>query len=196
MSRATARKAIEALEQSGRVVRMVGKGTFVGAPRLQIAQPHLLSFTEEMNQRGITPGSQVLGSKITEAPPHVREHLHLGKGEQVLRTRRLRTGDGQPVLYVTHYLPTWLGLDSTVDFGASLYEVLEHKCGITLDEAVHSLEAGLTDEESAQVLELQPGAPVLRFERVVYDRQGRAVVYEEGCARADRYRYQVRLKRR
>ncbi|NGQ95764.1 GntR family transcriptional regulator [Brevibacillus sp. SYP-B805] len=195
VSRATVRKAFEALEQKGLLIRLVGKGTFVGSPRLQLAQPHLLSFTEEMKQLGITPGTQILGISTVYPSPKVREQLHLGKQESVLQIRRLRTGNGNPILFVTHYLPTWLQPDDPNVFGESLYKFLEEHKGIYLQEAVHKVGAGPADSETASLLQIAAGEPVITFSRTSFDRQGRAIIYEEGKARPDSYEYQVRLRR-
>ncbi|MFK7694119.1 GntR family transcriptional regulator [Paenibacillus sp. HJGM_3] len=195
VSRATIRKALERLEANGYVNRITGKGIFIAAVRLRIDLPELLSFSEEMKRRGMQPGTRLLGAEAVEAPVAVVQALQLADGCEVLQLRRIRLGDGQPIVYSDSYVPLAIGLTPEDDFSGSLYERIHEACGRYVDEAAHSIEAAVADAELAEHLHVEAGFPLLAFRRTGYDATGAPIVYERGFARADQYSYEIKLKR-
>jgi GntR family transcriptional regulator len=195
VSRATVRKALDELSREGRLVRITGRGTFVSAPRLAVDAPHLLSLTEELKLRGIEPGAELVAFEEVGCPAEAAEALECGGGDRVLHIRRIRTGDGTPILVVDHYLAPGIRLERD-DLRQSLYETLEEKLGATLEEAVHTVRAGLATAEEAGLLGIEEGDAVLRFRRLTLREGGQPVVYEKGSARADLYEYSVHLFRK
>jgi GntR family transcriptional regulator len=195
VSRATVRKALDELSRSGQVVRITGRGTFVAEPALNAHSPHLLSLTEELVQRGIVPGARVLAFGPIDAPSDVAVALGCRGGDQVLHVRRLRTADDLPVIVVDHYLHPTVRL-AEEDLEQSLYETLEGRVGVRLQEALHTVRAGSASAEEAVLLDIQEGEPVLRFERTTLSAHGKPVVFERGTASSTHYEYSVHLFRR
>ena len=60
VSRNTARLAISSLILDGLVFRVKGRGTYVAAERMSYGLIHMSSFSEDMRNRGLVPGSRVL----------------------------------------------------------------------------------------------------------------------------------------
>lgn len=195
VSRATVRKALEELARTGQLVRVTGRGTFVAEQSLDIHTLHLLSFTEEMQQRGVVPDSRVLSFELVAAPGEAVDALGCEKGERLLHIRRLRTGDGTPIVLVDHYLAPGIVLDRTA-LQQSLYATLEALLGITLEEAFHTARAGLSTPEEAAMLRIPERDAVLRFQRTTLDGDGTPVIFEAGTGRGDLYDYSVHLHRR
>src|SRR5947209_18308252 len=67
VSRTTIRNALKALEHEGKIERLPGRGTIVRQPRLGQLLGKLLSFTEEMRLRGLTPSNRLL--EMTQTLP-------------------------------------------------------------------------------------------------------------------------------
>lgn len=195
VSRATIRKALERLETDGLIYRVTGKGIFVAPPKLRVVLPELLSFSEEMQKRGMIPSTRILDVEPIEAPELIGEELSLAAGAEVLVVRRVRLGDGQPIVYSESYLPHELGVAVTDDFTSSLYDLIVAKSGRSVEAAKHSIEGAVLEGEVAQFLEVADGFPGLRFNRTGYDGRGLPVVFETGLARADKYSYEIHLKR-
>ncbi|NGQ95774.1 GntR family transcriptional regulator [Brevibacillus sp. SYP-B805] len=195
VSRATVRKALEGLESDGLIHRVTGKGIFVSPIKLVVDLPNLLSFSEEMHRRGMKPGTKLLGVEAVESPKAVREALGLEQWEKTLHIRRIRLGDEEPIVYTDSYVPLKLGLQEDNDFSGSLYELIHLQTGRPVVEAKHIIEATTADEEIAKYLSVDDGFPLLLFRRVGYDPIGTPIVYETGVARADKYSYEIHLKR-
>lgn len=195
VSRATIRKALDRLEANDLIFRVTGKGIFVAPVKLKVVLPDLLSFSEEMRKRGMKPGTRLLGVEVVEAPNQVCEFLQLKKTKQTVLIRRIRLGDEQPIVYTESYVSKELGLSEDDDYMGSLYELIQVKTGRVIDEARQSIEGGIALGEIADSLEIEEGFPVLRFRRIAYDANAIPIVYETGVARADKYSYEIRLKR-
>jgi GntR family transcriptional regulator len=195
VSRATVRKALDELARGGQLVRVTGRGTFIAEPPLRVHMPHLLSLTEELRARGITPGARVLAFERVPALAPVAEALGCRIGERVQHIRRLRTGDGAPIVLVDHYLAPSVALREE-DLRESVYSTLEGVLGIRLQEAFHTVRAAPSTAEEAAALEISEGEAVLRFIRTTLDAGGLPVVYETGSGRGDLYDYSVHLFRK
>lgn len=194
VSRATVRQALDALTREELVVRVTGVGTFVGTPRLTVALPNLLSFTEEMQRRGIVAGSEVIRFGPVSCPDDIAQELDCVPGDELLHIGRVRTGDGVPIVVGDHFLAPWLTFPRG-ELRGSLYETIQEQCGVELREAVHTIRGGLCAEDEAAHLNIAPGDAVLRFRRLTFAADGQRVLFETGAARADLYEYSIRLTR-
>lgn len=195
VSRDTVRKALDDLTRSGHLVRMTGRGTFVAQPEVHAHTPDLLSLTEELHRRGEVPGARILAFESIPAPDEAARQLGCRQSTPVLHIRRLRTADEIPIVLVDHCLAPSIRLERE-QLGQSLYETLERRVGVRLQEGQHTVWAGRCTSEEAAALAVPEGDPVLRFRRVTFDAEERPIVYEEGVARGDRYEYSVHLYRR
>jgi GntR family transcriptional regulator len=77
----------------------------------------------------------------------------------------------------------------------SLYTVFEEKYQVipkTADQTIRSVTA---THHHCTLLEVEPKSPLLMVETVTYDQHGLPIEFGQFYYRADRYEYQVRLKR-
>jgi GntR family transcriptional regulator len=138
--------------------------------------------------------STVVGIREEAAGPVVARLLRIEPGERIIRVRRVRNADGQPMALETSYLLNEVGkhiLD--VDLSErSLYEELG-KAGVRIAEAEQSYEAVSLNEVESGHLGVPVGSPALLIERVTHDVNGRPFEYVKSAYRGDRYRVTTKL---
>ena len=195
-SRMTIRQALVSMMADGSLYTRSGKGTYVAERK--IAQPlqRLTSFTEDMLARGLRPASRVLTEELLSAPLEVSQALAVAPGVELVRIRRLRLADEQPLAVESSHLPHSLcpGL-LEVDLSVhSLYEVLRTRYGIRLASAKQTIEASEPDPEERELLRIPEHVPVLRIHRLTCDDDGQRVEFVRAVYRGDRYQLHVDLR--
>ncbi len=189
VSRITVRQALEALVNEGLIYRQQGRGTFVARPTIAQGLVRIISFTEDMRQRGLEPGTQVLFAGLVPAPPEIADRLDIEPGEELVRLERLRLANGEPMSIeeanLAHrYCPGVLQKDYAVN---PLREALERDYGLRLVRATQLIRAVLASEKIAQLLAIPPRSALLLVERVSYSHQNVPVEFLRIYYRGDRY---------
>jgi GntR family transcriptional regulator len=190
VSKITVRQALRELSDLGYVRREQGRGTFVSKPRMSHGPRELTGFTEEMRRRHVAASSRVLLQCLTEADAALTEALKIPAGAPVLKLKRLRLANGEPMGIQTAYLPAGLvpGLVE-VDLGSvSLYAALQNQYGLHAAYATESHFAVSVERAEAELLQVPPGSAGMAAERVTYLRDGRPLEVVHSLMRGDRYR--------
>lgn len=205
VSRLTLRAALDALVAEGYLTRRHGSGTYVSQPK--IAQPlTLTSFSEDMRRRGMVPGSRTL--ELTRIPAGARlgRHLQLSPEEPVLRVRRLRLADGEPMALEVLHVPASIvpGLTVADLENASFYDLLQDRYGIAIVSGSQTIEPTVTNEEESEALRVPLHSPAFLFERTTLGHspspsslgrsgEARPVEFVRSFYRGDRYRLVTEL---
>lgn len=194
ISRMTARQAIMDLVNEGVLYREQGRGTFVAEKKLRQESERLTSFTEDMSARGMAVSSEVLESVAEEAGPYVARMLRVEEGAGIVRVKRVRDADGEPMAIETSHLlhevaEGIVGVDLST---RSLYDELR-RAGVRIERAEQSYEAGLMSGADAGFLGAPAGSPVFLVRRVTFDENDRPFEYVESTYRGDRYRVTTTL---
>jgi GntR family transcriptional regulator len=200
LSRPTIRQAIDLLERQGYLYRVHGRGTFVSPPKLQKGMLELTSFSEDMRNRGLTPGGRILEFGYLKPSAKIAKQLGLNdKDAQVLRIKRLRTGNGEPIGLQDSYLALDNGQVITreeIEQKGSIYAILQQKFGIYPTEADETLEVTLATPEEAELMQIPVNSPLLLNERTLWSQDRKAIEFVSILYRGDRYKYFVRLTRK
>lgn len=194
VSRATLRLALHDLERAGVVIRRPGRGggTFVAAPRVERDLGRFAGLGEYIRRQGLAAGARVIAVAVSAAEPRVSGALRLGPSEPVLAVTRVRLADGEPIALERSRFPAdrFPGLAEQA-LGGSLYDLLRERYGAAPSRAVERIEPVAADEETASLLDVPPGTPLLAVERVAYTRDGEPIEYATDLFRGDRTRVVV-----
>jgi GntR family transcriptional regulator len=189
VSRITVRQVLDMLVNEGLIYRERGRGSFVAHPTLTESMTRIVSFTEDMRQRGFLPGTMVLSAGLLKANMDISEKLQIHVGEELARVERLRLADGEPVSIedsqlVHRYCPNVLQHDYAT---LPLREILEHNYGIRLVHAKQVIRAIAAPGNLVDLLKIKPKSPLLYIERISYSQRHIPVEFLRIYYRADRY---------
>jgi len=191
------RGAVRELLTAGLVEIRKGRGTFVTAPKVTQELTSLTGFVEDMRVAGRHASAEVVDQTIVPADRIVAERLGQDVGTHVMRIRRLRLADRQPVSFDDTYLPLEIG-QQIVSHDLSrepIFTLLEEKYGIPLMEAEYAMEAVAAPDGVAHALGVNAGSPVFLIERTSYTAAGRPIDFEKLYYRGDAIRFVTRLAR-
>lgn len=193
VSRMTVRQAVQELVDEGYLQRSRGLGTFVTARRIEEEFTPTMDFGDQWATRGRPLSFQVRRFEIIPAPEDVARALGVAAGSDVLAIERLRFAGSVPISIDHRYVPPGIADHVTREDAAtrSLLDSLWRAC--RLDHGDLKIEAGLVEAETAELLKLLPGDPVLIRHLVYFDAEGRAVMAGHSFCRADQVRYAVRV---
>lgn len=197
VSRITVRQAMQALEQQGLVVKIQGKGTFVATPKPYQELDRLQGLAEAMNAQGHAIDNRVLAIERQSATPEHARALRLEAGAPLTFLKRLRRLDGRPVSLDLTWLPRVLG-DRVAEADLvhrDVFKILEQDLAIPLGHADLAFDTVAADLDLARWLDLDPGSPVLRIERLTHDRHGHPIDHERLYCRTDHVQYRLRIQR-
>lgn len=188
----TARHALEELEHDGLVVRRSRVGTFVAPPRIQFNK--LLSFTELMASRGFAAHSRLVSARCILDEMEISARLGLPGRSRLVRIERLRLANNRPLGLETCYLPAepFVGLLGAGLERRSLFATLEQEYGIAIAYADEEVDATRADPRSAELLDLPPGAPLLRIRQVLFSSAATPVAYTVARYRSEQHSLLIR----
>lgn len=196
VSQITVRKALSELVNEGYLYRVQGKGTYV-AERKVNRLLNLMSFTEEMKQRGFEPTVKVLKTEVIK-DPLTAEKLGLVRNSNILKIQRLRLADEIPVALQTSYISeSILKTDDIRDLEKekSLYKILTSK-GITPYKAKEQYNVLKMDDKTiCSLLNIKKGDAIFFVKRRTYTEDNKLFEYAESILRGDKYAIEVELNK-
>lgn len=195
LSRPTVRQAIQHLVDKGLLVRKRGVGT-------QVVQAHvrrsieLTSLYDDLTAAQRSPRTEVLELATVPASDEIGKDLGLPPGTDVIRLRRLRLSDAEPLALMTNHLPTDIVKLTTERLERhGLYEILR-AAGVNLRIANQTIGARGATTAEARLLDERRGVPLLTMTRTAFDDKGRAIEYATHVYRASRYSFTLTLVER
>jgi GntR family transcriptional regulator len=165
----TVRKAIDELVAANILIRQQGRGTFVAThnrDRLLFYFFHIAPIDGPKRY----PEVKLLAYHRGRAERHEAEALGIAAGDAVLRVRNVLSLDGAPVIVDDIVLPAarFPGLTQAQFAGrpSTIYNLYQAAFGVSVIRTRERLRAVLADDESAALLGIARGAPLLSIRRV------------------------------
>jgi GntR family transcriptional regulator len=174
VSRHTVRAALAALVRDGLIVRRRGQGSTIARP---LAPANRLGARFADHLEGATDGSSLATWTAAWASPPDADTAALLKAPhevRVIRLDRLRADASGPLVAQRSWLNPHLRLSGGEDFRRPLYAILAliDVAPATCEDAVAAVGA---DADTARILGIRRGVPVLQRKRVVRDREQRVL---------------------
>lgn len=187
-SRVTVRRALDVIRDEGLIDARQGFGWFVAAEPVPQRLERLGTIEAQLGASGLDAVRRVVEFSFETPPPHVRKVLGAGK---VLRVKRVNLADGEPFALVTVWCPARLGQRLSMDDVEShpFYELLD----VELRGATQTIGAAVAEQADAELLQVPPGAPLLKCGRVTTDDSGTPVLMSEHLFPAHRTEFVVEL---
>lgn len=196
VSRITIRQALRDLHNEGLVFSAQGKGSFVSKPKAVQNVQRLEGFGEAMAAQGYEAAARLLSIQERKPPKATAAALELTPGDTVVEVKRVRYLNRQPVSLDISYFPVDVGRRLFgCDLSGDIFPMLENLFAIALGAADIGIESALADDEAQLHLNLKAGEPVMRIERLTYNRAGRPIDFEYLSFRGDSFKYQFRVER-
>ncbi|UYO33745.1 GntR family transcriptional regulator [Bacillus halotolerans] len=196
VSRATLREALRILEEEHVIIRRHGVGTFVHSKPLFLSGiEQLNSVTKMIEQANMIPGTIFLSSQVLMPSDDDIKRFHLTSGQEVFYLERVRTANGQPIVYCIDKIPMDILPDSFSHQQESMFDLLEKNSGSVISYAVTDIEPIGYHDTISPVLECAPETALLLLKQTHYDQHDKPVLYSLNYFRADKFRFHVLRKR-
>ncbi|MGH3089635.1 MAG: GntR family transcriptional regulator, partial [Rubrobacteraceae bacterium] len=148
---------------------------------------------DDLKEAGREPRTRVLAFDEVRCPPDIAEQLGIPAATHVLHFERLRVAGRDPIALMQNFIPAdLLDIDRESLEQVGLYELMR-KSGITPHVATQTIGARKAGAEESELLEIEPGDPVLTMNRVAYDPSGRPIEYGWHRYPAESYTFEMML---
>ncbi|WP_283444375.1 GntR family transcriptional regulator [Noviherbaspirillum suwonense] len=196
VSQGTVRKAIDELSAENLVVRRQGKGTFVATHHEERAHYRFLRLMPDEGEAK-QPDNRVVEVKRMRAPAEVARLLDMKSGDSVIFIRRVQSFDGVPTILDELWLPgalfRGLTVERLVEYKGPMYGLFETEFGTRMIRATERVRAVLAEPQVGELLDVQPGTPLLSVERVSFTYGDKPVEVRRGLYRTDTHHYHNEL---
>lgn len=183
------------LEEEHVIIRRHGVGTFVHSKPLFLSGiEQLNSVTKMIEQANMTHGTIFYHPKcLCRLKMIVRDFIwKMGKNFYL---ERVRTANGQPIVYCIDKIPMDILPNSFSHQQESMFDLLEKNSGSVISYAVTDIEPIGYHDTISPVLECDPETALLLLKQTHYDQHDKPVLYSLNYFRADKFRFHVLRKR-
>lgn len=182
VSQGTVRKAVDEMASENLLVRRQGRGTFVATHAEQKVQYRFLRLMPDEGSESLE--RQLLDCRRQRASATIAKTLQMRTGDAMVEVRRLLSSKGVPVVLDDIWLPGDLFKGLTTErlnqHRGPFYGLFEAEFGVHMIRAEEKIRAVAADAQSAQLLQVPIGAPLLSVERLSYTYGDKAVELRRG----------------
>lgn len=194
-SRSTVRAVLQQLAREGLVTREPKNGTrTTGSLLLRIDE--LKTVAQLASDQSDRVEARTLECRPLGCPPLVRDRLRLPAGWTVLMIENLMVQNGRPLGLTVGYIA--LGEESCPAFdidGQDVISILECHLGIRIGGSSTTVGAVAADDQTAELLGVDVGAPLVWLEDVIEDEKGQPRALSQLRLRSDRVSFSATARR-
>lgn len=196
VSREVLSEALHILEDENLIIKRHGVGTFVNPrPILSSGIEELNSVTAMIEQSGKTAGVQYLSTEIIIPSEDEREKFRSGEIDKLVKIERIRTADGEPVVFCIDKVPEHLMPLEHLYKEESIFKLMEDYADKSIAYAVAHIEPISYQERIYNILNCDPEQPLLLLKQMHYTAEDEPVLYSANFFRPDIFSFHVLRKR-
>ena len=176
VNRLTVRQAVHALANQGHIQALQGRGYQVRSATLSTEVLTVVSLSHYLEDQGLEPRTELLGTEIVPAQPDVADALAIRRGANVIKIHRQRFALDVPIAVDEAYYDaeTFDGLlDVDLDH-RSLVDTLFTVFDLRVGRIATTLQAAVAGAR-AELLGVAPASPLLFASTLMYDLEDRPV---------------------
>jgi GntR family transcriptional regulator len=181
VSRPTVHRAIKMLIKKGYLERLRGRGTIIRkAGKVPIAlMSELISYGKMLTRMGMDFRTVLIDRQVVTPSDQIAAKLNLHSGEKVIRLKRLREAQKEPLMVVESFLP-YARFAKLMDieeksYSSDLYQLLWGLFSEEIVKAKREVTASRMSLEDAQLLKVELWEPCLRMTGVAFSATGSQV---------------------
>lgn len=195
VSRYTLRTALDLLNQAEVIYTMPGAGTFIQPTFLTQPLTQLYSFSSTLKKDNIIISNHIVNYGMHPIDERLCRKMKLPAGSAVHELVRLRSGQGEPLMIETSYLPVkrFPSLDIDRLEHGSLYDFLTAAYGFEIGTVRETLRPVMPLPREKELLQITGTLPCILLERFTYE-NGVCAEYTKSIVRGDKYIFSVELK--
>lgn len=196
VSRATLREALRILEEENVIIRRHGVGTFVNSkPLFSSGIEQLSSVTKMIIQVGMKPSTIFLSSDTLTATEEDVRHFKCSAEDEIMVMERVRTADGEPVVYCIDKIPRKYLPETISHEEESIFNIIDESSQRNITYAIAEIEPLGYHEKISPILECDPETALLVLKQMHFDEMDEPILYSVNYFRADKFSFHVLRKR-
>ncbi len=188
----TVRKAVDELVSENILIRQQGRGTFVAAHNRARLMFHFFHIVRSDGGKE-TPIVEMLAFRSGSANAEEAEHLGIALGAKVFRIRNVLRLEGQPIILDAIVIPQAIFPKLTAatfkNRPNTIYHLYQTAFNITVVRSAERLRARLADAETAALLNIKAGSPLLEIRRVAMSFNDAPVEFRRSLVNTEDYEY-------
>ena len=195
LSIGTVKKALLNLVNEGYLQRIQGKGTFVNRSRLRrenLRYYRLLRHFKDDEEADLTIKFIDL-KKIEPEPQHIH-YLNLHKNHKIYVMTRLFLINNIPLIHCISYFPCKMfnkleKVPASIFEKTTLYDAIEDLYGVTTVNNQQLYSTATADPETARVLNVKKGDPILLIEMLSFTYKNQVYEYRKSYCITKRFKF-------
>lgn len=195
VSRATIRQALKKLEEDNFIYTIPGSGSFVSHKTLKQELTSFYSFYEEVSKAGKKPSSKVLYSEIILPNKELCEIFKTNSMSNILKIKRLRLIDEEPIIFEETYIPVNRFPDFEVEElnNVPMYTIFKEKYNVVFEKATESFSVYIVkNDEILLNLGYKKQVSCMLIKRLTFEND-EVIEYTISYVKGDKYEYKVTL---
>ncbi|WP_067838443.1 GntR family transcriptional regulator [Amphibacillus sediminis] len=187
---------IDQLVEENIVTRRLGMGVFVNPkPIYSSGIEELGSVSEMIRKAGKVPGTQYVAAEVIEPTATDLERFNSSDVLAIARVERVRTADGEPVVYCIDKVNNDLIPIGQIHSQDSIFRLIERYTGKRIQYANAHIEPIGFHEKISAILNCRPDQSLLLLRQMHYTEDHQPILYSANYFRSDAFHFHVVRKR-